>query len=178
MRFSKEEAKKYFKDTFEKIKADSKKAGTNNIAQNYGDILLEKESTDEKTKMLLAKRRREGVRDEDIRWWWNLHDYERRMIIFIDDNFRNAMFIDGLKKGMKPDEAAARVRKYNPMYGDPDDESKLIGEDRPLPEELKERINIYIEKRMITDPEVYKKEIEDSSTFNSLIRKEIKQGNI
>jgi len=48
----------------------------------------------------------------------------------------------------------------------------------PLPFELKDRINIYIEKRAKSDPEKYKKDIESSSTFNALVRKEIQGGHI
>jgi hypothetical protein len=69
--------------------------------------------------------------------------------------------------------AAKKVRKFHPMYGDPDDTMHTKGDDRPLPYELKNRINIYIEKRAQKDPDKYKKEIENSSTFNSLIRREI-----
>ena len=45
-------------------------------------------------------------------------------------------------------------------------------------EELRNRVNAYIEKRSKTDPEEYKKEIEKSTTFNALIRQEIRKGNI
>jgi hypothetical protein len=48
----------------------------------------------------------------------------------------------------------------------------------PLPEELKDRINIYIIKKSTIDREKYKKEIEGSSTLNALLRKKIKKGNI
>jgi hypothetical protein len=71
-----------------------------------------------------------------------------------------------------------KVEKSLPIYGDPDDTSHKTGDDRPLPDELKNRINIYIEKRVRDNPEKYKNEIEESSTFNALIRKEIKAGNL
>jgi hypothetical protein len=47
-----------------------------------------------------------------------------------------------------------------------------------VPEELKDRINIYIIKKSTIDREKYKKEIEGSSTLNALLRKKIKKGNI
>jgi hypothetical protein len=47
-----------------------------------------------------------------------------------------------------------------------------------LLDELRNRVNGYIEKRSETDPEEYKKEIEKSTTFNSLVRGEIRKGNI
>ena len=42
---------------------------------------------------MLAKKRAEGVRDEDIRWWWSMHDLERRMMIKVDDISRLALYI-------------------------------------------------------------------------------------
>ena len=69
-------------------------------------------------------------------------------------------------------------RKYHPFFGDTNDSTHVSGDDRLLPEELKDRINKYIEKRMLNDPEEYKKDIENSSTFNALIRKEIREGNL
>ena len=62
--------------------------------------------------------------------------------------------------------------------GNPDDTAHTTKDDRPLPYELKDRINIYVEKRRQSDPNKFRKEIEQSSTFNALVRKEIKKGNI
>jgi len=70
------------------------------------------------------------------------------------------------------------IRKSNPIFGDPDDTSGDSGEDRPLPYELMDRINIYIERMWHSDLEKCKKEVEKSSTLNALIRKEVKKGNI
>jgi hypothetical protein len=172
------QAKSTFRDMLKKAKEESQKEGTSTLARNFGDILLEKESTDEKTKLMLARKRKEGVRDEDIRWWWNLHDLERRIMLAVDNLHRMAMFIHSMEEGMEENEAAARIRKYHPDYGNPEDTSHTCGDDRPLPYELKDRINIYIQKRSRTDPEEYKREIESSSSFNVLIRKEINKGNL
>jgi hypothetical protein len=178
MRMSPSQAKSTFRDMLKKAKEESQKEGTSTLARNFGDILLEKESTDEKTKLMLARKRKEGVRDEDIRWWWNLHDLERRIMLAVDNLHRMAMFIHSMEEGMEENEAAARIRKYHPDYGNPEDTSHTCGDDRPLPYELKDRINIYIQKRSRTDPEEYKREIESSSSFNVLIRKEINKGNL
>lgn len=184
MGMSRSEAKKTFNDMFNQIVEESKKEGTINLPENYGDELLAKENSDEKIKKMLVKRRKEGVTDEDIKWWWNIHDYERRIMLKVDELNRTALFINELQnseadsKEKASEEAAKKVRKFHPMYGDPEDTTHTKGNDRPLPYELKDRINIYIEKRAKNDPEKYKKEIENSSTFNSLIRREIKAGNI
>lgn len=80
--------------------------------------------------------------------------------------------------GLGAEEAGTKVRKFYPIYGDPQDTTHAIGDDRPLPYEIKERVNRYIERRSQADPDKCKKEIEDSTTFNALVRREIRRGNI
>ncbi len=95
-----------------------------------------------------------------------------------DDNWSGfALFLKLKEDCLNEEEAGKRVKKSCPIFGDPDD-AHVTGEDRPLPHELKDRINIYVEKRSQTDPEKLKKEIEGSSSFNALIRKEIKNGKV
>lgn len=178
------EAKKTFNDLYYQVVEDSKKEGTINLPANYGDELLSKKNSDEKIQNGLGKRRKEGVTDKDIKWWWNIHDYERRLMLKVDEMSRVALFINEVRNSKADsnekafDEASKKVRRFFPMYGDPDDTTHTKGDDSPLPYELKDRINIYTEKRAKKDPDEYKKEIENSSTFNSLIRREIKTGNI
>lgn len=173
------EAEDMARTMLEQAKQDSEKEGTAHLPTNFGDILLEEESTDERIKSMLAKLRTEGVRDEDIRWWWNMHDLERRMMQQVDLLDRYSLFLklkeeDGLNEG----EAAKRVGKSFPIFGDPEDTTLTAGQDRPLPYELKDRINIYVEKRGQSGKKRFKKEIEESSSFNSLIRKKIKKGHL
>jgi hypothetical protein len=92
MGMSHSEAKKTFNDMYNQVAEESKKEGTINLPRNYGDELLAKENSDEKIKKMLAKRRKEGVTDEDIKWWWNMHDYERRMMLKVDELNRIALF--------------------------------------------------------------------------------------
>lgn len=178
------EAKKTFNDMYNKIAEEAKNEGTANLSLNYGDKLLSIENSDEKIKKMLSKKRIESVTDTDIKWWWNMHDYERRIMLKVDEMNRVALFINEIQnsksnnKEKVSEEASKKVRKFHPMYGNPDDTTHTTGDDRPLPYELKDRINIYIEKRAKKDPDKYKNEIENSSTFNFLIRKEIKAGNL
>jgi hypothetical protein len=149
------------------------------LPEKVGDFLLEGESTDKTIKSSLAKKRKEGVRDEDIRWWFNMDDLERSILLKLDDVTRHALFTklrqeDGLSEG----EAANGVRRRYPVFGDPDDTTVATGEDRPLPYELKDRIRSFVKKRMQRDPEAFKKEIKGSLSFNALIRGEVKKGNI
>ena len=177
--FSSSEAQNIVRDLLKLAKEECQQEDTlNNLPQNFGNILLERESTVEKIKSMLAKRRKEGVRDEDIRWWWNMHPLERKMMLKVDDVIKLSEFARIQKEeGLNEEEAAKKVRKFHVIYGEPDDTTHTVGDDRPLPEELKDRINIYIEKQT-TNQEKYKKEIEESSTLNALLRKEIKKGNI
>jgi len=172
------QAKSTFRDLVKKAKEESLKEGTSKFPQNFGDILLEKESTNPHFKSMLTKKRSEGVRDEDIRWWWNMHDLERRMMIEDDNLSGFALFLKLKEDGLNEEEAGKRVKKSRPIFGDPDDTSTSTGEDRPLPFELKDRINIYIQKRSQTDTEKFKNEIAESLSFNASIRKEIKNGKV
>jgi polyhydroxyalkanoate synthesis regulator phasin len=167
------EAKSIFSDMIKKIKEESLKEGSSKLPQNFGDLMLENESTNPHFKSMLTRKRRENVRDEDIRWWWNMHDLERRMMAADDEFHSLAIFIKLQKDGLSAEEAGKIVKKDRLIYGDPDNTSASTGDDRPLPFELKDRINIYIQERFQTDPEKLKNEIAESSSFNALIRKEI-----
>lgn len=178
-------AKKRATELLDKCIDESKKAGHYESLPNLGDILVDKiavnkeiDEANEKYRDSLNKIMEEGVTDDDIRWYYNLNDVERRMMFAIDDMNFGALFISKLEEGLPPEDAARFTRKYHPYYGDPDDTKHTSGDDRPLPEELRDRINIYIENRAITDPEEYKRDIENASSFNALIRKEIRKGNI
>src|SRR3989344_1103635 len=139
------------------------------LQPNAGDKILEKEKGDENTHKVLEKKRREGVRDEDIRWWWNLDNVERMMMLKVDEFHRMALHIKCRQEdGSSVEQAAEQVRKHHPIFGNPEDITHTQGDDRPLPEELKDRINIYIKKKFTDDSEKFKKEIEQSSTFNAL----------
>jgi len=148
------------------------------LPPNAGDKILEKEKNDEKTHQVLEKKRREGVRDEDIKWWWNLDDVERTMMLKVDEFHRLTLHIKCREDGLSLEQTAEQVRKHHPIYGNPEDVAHTQGEDRPIPEELKDRINIYVIKRFTENPEKFKKEMERFSTFNALIRKEVRSGNL
>jgi Na+/phosphate symporter len=177
------QAKKHFQELFKAAKEESLKGKTKNLPQNYGDILLNEEKTNNQIKEFIAKKRKEGIKDKDIRWWWNMHDIERAMVYVVDENSKMALYIDVVQKSEADNlekaqqEAAEKVRKFFPMYGDPDDTTHTKGDDRPLPFELKDRINVFIENQ-VNNIEEYKKNIENSSSFNALVRSEIRKGSL
>ncbi len=172
-------AKRTFKDLYKKVTEEAKKEDTLNLPPDLGDRLLKRESEDKKVRELLVKKSGEGVRDEDIRWWWNMHDLERRMISKVDEVFIYALFLKFTKEdGLTPEEANKKVWEIRPMFGNPTDTSYAKGKDRPLPDELRQRVNAYMTKRARKDPEGLKREVEKCSSFNAFIRKEIQAGRL
>lgn len=107
-----------------------------------------------------------------------MHDIERKMMLIVDENSIIAHSVHLIEEGRTPEEASKRTRKFHPIFGNPNDTAQASGKDRLLPIELKDRINIYVERRSQTDFEQFKKDIEKSSTFNALIREEIGKENL
>jgi len=168
------DAKKTAKDMLNKAIEESKEARNLNI-----------EKVAEIFRKVLPVKRAEGVKDEDIRWWWNLNDVERKMMLKIDEFYKLTLFMEACKNGKSEQEAGKMMWEAHPMYteGDPNIKPEKISfepkrEDYRLPIELKDRVNRYIEKRANEDPEKIKQDLKDFSTFNAFIRKEIRAGNI
>jgi hypothetical protein len=172
------QAQATFLKLLEEARHESSDFGTANLPENYGDFLISRESEEEKVQLMLAPRREEGVRDPDVRWWWNRHDLERRMMMKVDEQRRTTVYLRYRQAGLSKEEAGERVRKSCPSYGDPNSLSDASPEDKPLPPELKLRIDFYISKRKETDPDTFKEQMEGNSTFNALVRKEIRNGNL
>ena len=186
---AKKMAKLYYREALEM----SIEEGTCCFPTNMGDLILGDAAIDdpevsdlvEQVKILrLPKIRREGVRDEGIRAWWNMNDIERQIAVVSDNHARKQTFMMALEETIEPDAdrasalAAEAVRKIHAMYGDPDDTSQTQGDDRPLPYELKDRVNVYALRRATTDQEQFKADIESSSSFNALVHREIRAGRL
>ncbi|MDE2059705.1 MAG: hypothetical protein KGL31_00945 [candidate division NC10 bacterium] len=178
MRISVSEARRTARDMIHDAKEELKRSEEAHLPQDYGDQLLQRELTDPSVKEQLAKKRQEGVTDADIRWWWNLPAIERVLMEKVDGLQRYVICLKESGDSQTPEHAAAALRKLHPMYGDPADTSQTTGDDRPLPYELRNRVNAYIQKRLQNDPLIYKKDIASSSTFNALVRRGIRSGQI
>ena len=172
------EARGIVRQMLRESKEEAKREGTLNLPRNLGDMLLQKEATDEQYKSKLARLRREGVTDEDIRWWWNMHELERKMIQKTDHRFRMALWLRFREEGLSETEAAMKVAKSFPIFGHPDRTTLFADEDRALPYELRNRVNIYIRRRALTGREKFGKEMAEASSVNSLIRKAIREGHM
>lgn len=168
------DSKKIFARLLKIVKKESELEKTSNLPNNFGNIILRNCKNNDKAKTFVENLRKEGVRDEDIRWWWNMHDLERRIIEKLDDSIRITAFINNCRKGMSKAKAAESVRKLYPIYGDPKDESYAVGDNRSLPDELRNRVNAYIEKKFKDIPE----EVEKFTSFNAFIRNEIRKDSI
>lgn len=160
-------------EAMRKCKQDAIREETDNLPKNFGDYLISKANDGfEKSVKLINKSKSCGANEDDIRHWWNLHDIERRMLKWEDDIFRISTFESLKQDGLSDEEAIEKMRKTFPLYGNPTDESNTKGEDRPLPDELHDRVNrltaelttIYIQKYL-----------QNYSSMNAFLRYELKQ---
>ena len=120
MNMPEEVAREIYRAFVQDQKEAARQEGTDRIPEGFGDILLEREPADEEVKNAFAPKRAEGVTDEDIALWWNMHDLERRMICKVDEMNRILLFeklVQG--DGISEPEAARMVAKRFPVYGDP-----------------------------------------------------------
>ncbi|HNR53049.1 MAG TPA: DUF4190 domain-containing protein [Candidatus Dojkabacteria bacterium] len=116
--------------------------------------------------------RAEGATDSDIESWWNLTEVERALIIKDDIVSRMAVFIDAKTKGLSDKKAMDEVKKAFPIFDiDFYKKNKEDGQNRPLPYELKDKINLHmLELANEIGLEKLKKEVRKYPTFNSYIR--------
>ena len=179
MNMPEEIAREIFKTFAEEQKEAALREGTDRLPESFGDILLERELTDDKVRAAFAPKRAEGVTDEDIALWWNMHDLERRLICRVDEMNRILLFEKLVQGGgTREPEAARAVAKRYPVYGDPEHLVLGTDDDRPLPFELKWRVNRYIMQRTQSDPDAFQKETDESTSLNAVLRNALRQGKL
>ena len=179
MGLSPPEARRAFWHLLNEIKKESLEAGAAALPKDFGDRLLERELIDDRVKALLEKKRAEGVTDHDIRWWWNMSHLERALMAKLDQLNRHVLLRQFIEEHeLSPEEAAKKLRTYDPLFGEVDEAPTGSPDDQPLPYELKERVRRYVQRRAILDAAALTRDIEDSSSFNQLVRKELKRGNL
>jgi hypothetical protein len=83
---------------------------------NFAESYLAAARTEPAIRAKLEAKRADGVTDQDIRWWWNLHDLERRMMLLDDDNSRLAFILDKTEhQGLTAEQAVAELRRFMPI---------------------------------------------------------------
>jgi len=174
---SRREARKQVKQAIEDCKEAAREEGTDEAPDNLGDQILERaEQDNEQASRIVERARKEGATDEDIRQWWNMSDLRRRMICWAEDAcVRMPMYVTATRHGLSEEEAGEKVRQYFPVYGDPDDTEMGTGDDRPLPHELRDRVEKY---RRAHRKEDRRSKLEGYSSYNALVRDEIRSGNL
>ena len=117
----------------------------------------------------------DGATAEDLEEYRTLPNFILRSVEKSENTMRLATFAAATDEGLNPDEAAARVRKIFPMYGKPTDESVTTGDDRPLPPELRGRIDRWRKKHAAAQ---LLQRSAALNTFNAFIRERIQSGEI
>ncbi len=171
------QARKEVKKMIKACKEEAKRDGDN--LPNCGDLFFQAAKAGlPDAKRRVEEARNEGATDRDIREYWNLHYLQRRMVIWSENVFRLANFMSFREDhGLSPDEAGIKVRKMFPIYGDPKEtrDYYISHDDRPLPNELRARVDIYREKH---GADVIQKKVSEYSSFNAFIRAEVRKGKL
>lgn len=152
---------------------DAKSAGTYDLPAGIGSNVLQ--STDPAVLEQLVRIRAEGVQDNDIAWWWNFSDVERRVLKHKDAHMRTMSFLQALDEGKSERQAADRVRRLWTIFGD--DPEDRDSEDRPLPDELRLRVQKW-ERLKNRSARLFEAEREEYSSLNAFVRSEIRNGKI
>ncbi len=162
----------------EAAKEESRKQGTQRLPPNYGDLLLQQEKMNTSVAQELQKKRQERVSDDDIRWYWNMRELERRAMEQMYRAILYATWKSARTEGRSDEEAAVHARKFHAYWGDPDDTRVTLGDDRPLPIELMKRENTWFEREKGMNPRALELRLANSSSYNAVIRAEIRAGRL
>jgi len=159
------------------LRRQGKIEGTADLPEDYGDRLIETADLGEPLSNKIVERaRQEGATDDDIREWWNLPDLCRRMVLWSENIFRYSVFSHAIHcDGRTTEEAALRVHKMYPIYGQPDKFKTLTGENRPLPHELRGRVDAYKEAH---GAELIKEQVKHFPSYNAFVRNAITEGKL
>ncbi len=130
---------------------------------------MEKENKDDYRTKRYKRARQDGVKDEDIVYFFETHPVERYMMNETQSLININAKITGLKEGQSSEESTRFIRKNFPSYGDPLTELTYGGEeDRLLPHELIFKVNKNIFSYPISDK--LKDNLKKFSSFNAYVR--------
>lgn len=172
----KTQGREQFRKLIEICKQQAKAQGTDNLPADLGDIIISLyRAGDPKRQKMVNRALDDGATIEDFREFWNLPDLSRRMVQMSEEVFRYAQFTSFTERGLTADQAMLEVKKMFPMYGDPTDTSKFSADDRPLTQELRGRVDIYRERHGAA---AISEKVKQFSSYNALVRDEIRKGNL
>lgn len=117
----------------------------------------------------------DGASIDDLEEYWSLPNFVLKSVEKSENTMRYATYLAAVEDGLNADDAAGRVRKIFPMYGGPADESVAVGDNRPLPPELRGRIDRYRKKHPAAQLLQWS---EGFDTFNAFVREKIRKGEI
>ncbi|MBP6945180.1 hypothetical protein KBD61_04490 [Patescibacteria group bacterium] len=182
------EAVSSFNQLLEQCREEAIQEGFTSECFNQGDNLLDLEAKkDPEACRFLNLRRKEGVRDEDIKDWWNLDEIERKLLNKIDAIQWGAMLKHTSAENLL--EATEQIGKYLPIYRPPVEPVTVqastlspellsaIEEEKPIPPELRFRVKAYISRRSDDMPS-FQRDIGHYPCMNALVRDEIRRGNL
>lgn len=145
---------------------------------NQGQRILEVQNDDEEVKEHLKLVRANGVTDEDVLRWWNKTELERALIWHLDQILKHATIQEQKDKGISTSQIGVNIRKAFPIYGRPIDDEFSRGDDKPLPIELYCRIEQLVTRNTNDSGVSYAREVFQSTTYNSYIRKLLRSGRL
>ncbi len=170
------EARRTVREAIKGCKEQAQQEGTDKLPENFGTLLTTKsKELRDMGFTIVQNARADGACDEDIEEWWNLHDLQRRMVIWNENALRYTNFISLREGGLDADKAMVRVRAIFPMYGDPSDTTHTSGDDRPLRHELRDRVDRYRERY---SPQEVAEARKHFTTFNAFVRSEMRNGRL
>ena len=187
------EAQRMATELFESALNEATEKGALDLPKDLGNMIIDKiipihpkaKEIYDKTRKRMLRLKNELVKNNDVIWWWNLTEIERIMINKNDETVRFAFFLNKLQEiadrypsvEAATPVARAMVNKSFAIYGY--EESPTFDQDSPLPFELKDRVDAYMEKIALNgDICNLKIKTQHYSSFNAFVRSEIKAGNL
>lgn len=175
MGMSKAQGRRLGRQMLDAAKQEAKRMGraADLYREGDGDRILEAATSDPKAQHLLERLKRQGVTDEDFRQWHNLSLLEKLCLREQDNAALSGLVLQQRDRGPSSGAAAERVEAQFPLYTWDIDEIDEADPHARLPIELKSRVNAYQLRRIITDPEKLRAEIEHAGSFNAHVREQV-----
>lgn len=114
-----------------------------------------------------------GVRDEDIRWWWDLDEVQRIACRMEDEQHHARMLLDAIRSGMDSQAAMAECRRLMPHYDYGDGYSPCgLMQEILIPVELLKRIERGLDSGVLAPGPAP----DDYSSYNEFVMDQVRAG--